>query len=68
MAESMLEEVRVDYEEALQSARLNDDADAIAEYSALLLQLKPLPVRDVAVDDDSDRADFKKWLDPNSLR
>lgn len=66
MARAMLREVQEDYEEALEAALMNDDYEAADEYKALLREIAmPLPPTVVQT---SDKPDFKKWLDPDTLR
>ena len=60
----MLGEVQQRLEEGLEEAIVNNDNEAAAEYQEELQRLRPLPETVAPV---SGNADYKRWIDPNSL-
>ena len=64
-AQSMLSDARVTVEEALEEAIATGDAEGEEEYRTLLAKLAPLPE---GVTPTNEQPDFKRWIDPNSLR
>ena len=65
MSRAMLDEVSERLEDGLQEALLNEDAEIAAEYQEELSRLRPLPGNVARV---SEEPDYKRWMDPNSLR
>ena len=61
----MLSDARVTVEEALEEAIATGDAEGEEEYRTLLAKLAPLPE---GVTPTNEQPDFKRWIDPNSLR
>ena len=64
-AQSMLSDARVTVEEALEEAIATGDAEGEEEYRTLLAKLAPPPE---GVTPTNEQPDFKRWIDPNSLR
>ncbi|KAL1511040.1 hypothetical protein AB1Y20_005865 [Prymnesium parvum] len=61
----MLDDVRERLEAGLEEALLNEDDETASEYKEELQRLQPLP-EDVSLL--NEEADFKRWIDPSSLR
>ena len=64
-ARAMIGEVRERLEGGLDEALANEDTEIAAEYQYELQRLKPLPGNVARV---SDEPDYKRWIDPDSLR
>ena len=64
-AYAMIDTMRSDAQSGLDEAMRDNDEETAAEYQELLDQLSPLPPGIVPT---SKPADYKRWIDPNSLK